>query len=47
VQGPYAIIDAGASAAWAITWYLRKLPEGVIASSRNAGLLDFTASVVR
>ena len=47
VKGPYALIDAGASASWAITWYLRKLPVGVVASSRNAGLLDFTASVVR
>ena len=47
VQGPYALIDAGASASWAITWYLRKLPVGVVASSRNAGLLDFPASVVR
>jgi hypothetical protein len=47
VQGPYSKIDAGACASWAVTWYLRKLPERIVASSCNAGLLDFIASVVR
>jgi hypothetical protein len=46
VQGPYATIDAGESVSWAITWYLRKLPDGVVASSRNASLLEFTSRVI-
>ena len=45
VQGPYARIDAGASATWAVTWYLRKLPAGLVATSRSAELLAFTATV--
>jgi hypothetical protein len=47
VQGPYASIDAGACASWKVTWYLRKLPASIVASSRNAELLAFTAGVVR
>lgn len=47
VQGPYARIDAGASASWKISWYLRRLPAGIAASSGSAELLEYTASVVR
>jgi hypothetical protein len=47
VQGPYARIDAGASASWRIAWYLRRLPAGIDATSRSAALLEFTESVVR
>lgn len=47
VQGPYARIDAGASASWRVTWYLRRLPIGLVATSGSEELFAFTASVVR
>jgi hypothetical protein len=47
VQGPYARIEAGACASWAVRWYLRRLPPGLVASSRSPELLDFTAQIVR
>jgi hypothetical protein len=47
VQGPYARIDAGASASWKVTWYLRRLPSGLVAAARSAELFEFTASVVK
>jgi hypothetical protein len=46
VQGPYGRIEAGASASWAVRWYLRRLPKGLVASSRSAELLEFTAGLV-
>jgi hypothetical protein len=47
VQGPYARIDAGASASWKVMWYLRKLPPGLVVASGSPELFEFTASVVR
>ena len=45
VQGPYAQIPAGASAFWRVTWYLRKLPAGLVPSSGSVELLAFSVSV--
>jgi hypothetical protein len=46
VQGPYAEIPAGASASWKVTWYLRRLPEGLVPLSGSVELLAFSAGVV-
>jgi hypothetical protein len=47
VQGPYACIDAGASASWKVTWYVRRLPAGLVAACGSPELFAFTANVVR
>lgn len=47
VQGPYSLIDPGASMSWTVRWYLRKLPPNIVAFPGNAELLAFAAGVVR
>jgi hypothetical protein len=47
VQGPYAVIEPGASMAWTVRWYLRKLPTSLAVFPGSADLLAFAASVVR
>jgi hypothetical protein len=47
VQGRYARIEPGASASWAVTWYLRGLPDSVEVAPGNAGLLALADRLVR
>jgi hypothetical protein len=47
VQGPYTVIDPGASVSWTVRWYLRRLPSSIVAFPGNPELLAFAASVVR
>lgn len=47
VQGPYTVIQPGASISWTVRWYLRKLPPNVVASVGSADLLAFAAGVLR
>ncbi len=47
VQGPYSVIDPGTSASWAVRWFLRKLPESMVAFAGSAELLAFAGSIAR
>jgi hypothetical protein len=40
-QGAYVTIPPGMSSSWKVTWYLRKLPQGVDASAGSAELAQF------
>ena len=47
VQGPYAAVPTGAGVSWTVTWFVRKLPSGVMATAGNQALVDFVKSVVQ
>jgi hypothetical protein len=47
VQGPYAVIEPGASVTWTVRWSLRKLPPGIVPFLGNAELLALASSVSR
>ncbi len=47
VQGPYTVIEPGASMSWTVRWYLRKLPPNIVAFPGNTELLTYAANVVR
>jgi hypothetical protein len=47
VQGPYTVIEPGASVTWTVRWYLRKLPPSLVPFPGNTELLAFAASVAR
>jgi hypothetical protein len=44
-QGPYGMIAPGASVAWTVTWYLRKLPDGM-AATPSAALAQFVRDTI-
>jgi hypothetical protein len=47
VQGPYAVIEPGASAAWTVRWSLRKLPPDMVPFVGNGELLALASSIAR
>jgi hypothetical protein len=47
VQGPYTLIEPGASVTWTVRWCLRKLPPGIVPFPGNSELLAFAASVAQ
>jgi hypothetical protein len=47
VQGPYSVIDPGASVTWTVRWSLRKIPPSIVPFPGNAELLAFATRVAR
>jgi hypothetical protein len=47
VQGPYTLIEPGASVTWTVRWSLRKLPPNIVPFPGNTELLAFAGSVAR
>jgi hypothetical protein len=45
-QGPYAMLPAGASASWRVTWLLRRRPPGIGASVGNPELVTWVRQQV-
>jgi hypothetical protein len=45
VQGPYTIIDPGASVTWTVRWSLRKIPPSIVPFPGNPELLAFATGV--
>jgi hypothetical protein len=45
-QGPYAMVPAGASSSWRVTWLLRRRPEGMAAFVGSAALVDWVRQQV-
>jgi hypothetical protein len=46
-QGPYVNIAPGASTAWIVTWYLKRLPAGMNITARDPALAEFVRSTIR
>lgn len=46
-QGAYASIAPGATLRWQVTWYARKLPPGMSATTPNADLVAFVAQTLQ
>ncbi len=45
-QGAYASIGPGQTARWKVSWYVRKLPAGVVPSVGNPDLIAFVAETL-
>lgn len=45
-QGAYASMAPGATVTWKVSWYVRKLPQGVVPSPGNADLVAFVAKTL-
>ena len=45
-QGAYASIAPGQTVRWQVTWYVRKLPAGVVPSVGNQDLIAFVAETL-
>jgi hypothetical protein len=46
-QGPYGAVGQSAMVDWTVTWFVRKLPDGVTATAGNQALVDFVKSVIQ
>jgi hypothetical protein len=46
-QGPYVELAPGASSDWVVTWYLRRLPKGVVGEPASAPFVDFIRRTIR
>ncbi len=47
MQGPYAAVPMGTGVTWTVTWFVRKLPTGVMTNAPNKPLADFVKSLVQ
>jgi hypothetical protein len=46
-QGAYGAIPNGGMVSWTVTWFVRRLPQGVTATAGNQQLFDFVAGLVQ
>jgi hypothetical protein len=46
-QGPYGAVAQGAGVTWTVTWFVRPLPSGAMATAGNQQLADFVQSLVQ
>jgi hypothetical protein len=46
-QGAYQMLAANASFTWSVTWFVKRLPQGVTASVGNEQLVQFVQSLVQ
>ncbi|HVR61086.1 MAG TPA: DUF4380 domain-containing protein [Polyangia bacterium] len=46
-QGAYASIAPGASTTWTVTWYVRRLPAGVMGTAGEAALVAFVRDTIK
>jgi Domain of unknown function (DUF4380) len=46
-QGAYQPLASGQSVAWAVTWYVRRLPAGVAATIGNQQLVDYVRALIQ
>ena len=46
-QGPYGAVGQGQMVNWTVTWFVRKLPDGVTATAGSQALVDFVKSLVQ
>jgi hypothetical protein len=46
-QGPYVELQPGESSEWLVTWYLRRLPENIVAEPGSAALVEFIRRTIR
>jgi hypothetical protein len=47
VQGPYGAVGQAQMVNWTVTWFVRKLPDGVTATAGNAELVSFVQSLLQ
>jgi hypothetical protein len=46
-QGAYAAVPMGGTVDWTVTWFVRRLPEGVMPTAGNQALVDFVEGLVQ
>jgi hypothetical protein len=46
-QGPYTSLEPGQSLRWEVKWYLRKLPEGIVAEAGSESLAAYIRNLVK
>jgi len=46
-QGPYGPLAPQSSASWTVTWYLKRLPADIAATTGNAALVQFVRDTIR
>lgn len=47
IQGSYEELQPGASLAWEVTWFIRKLPASIKAKSGNMALVDYVRKLIK
>jgi hypothetical protein len=46
-QGPYGAVPMGGMVNWTVTWFVRRLPQGVTPTAGNQALVDFVQTLVQ
>jgi hypothetical protein len=46
-QGPYAAVPMGGTVDWTVTWYVRRLPPGLMPTAGNPALVQFVDELVQ
>jgi hypothetical protein len=46
-QGPYGAVPTGGMVTWTVTWFVRRLPQGVTPTAGSQPLADFVAGLVQ
>jgi hypothetical protein len=46
-QGPYGAVPMGGAVDWTVTWFVRRLPEGVTPTAGNPELVGFVQDVIQ